>query len=214
MSSITSIYIPRIENEFNAEFISNVFDRNGIAQVSRVYIEPYKSNMKNEVNKYNRAYIAVKSWHDTEAAFNFIERLRDPTREARLVYSDDNWWPVKINNNINKLASSKRVLTVFEEKQLDDDLSTTAVTNDDIEEFVLIDAEKTQLLRNIIAKFKDSFNEESETRLYRSKALEKREYLLQEIDENADAFNEYLSEMYNDREAWYSEQYIYDALCI
>lgn len=217
MNAITSIYIPRIENVFNAEFIADVFDRNGIAQVSRVYIEPYKSIMQNGLNGYNRAYIAVKSWHDTEAAYNFIERLRNPNREARIVYSDDNWWPVDINKYPTKLASNKRVLTVFEEKQLDfcsDDLSTTAVASDELDEFIQIDAEKTKLLRNIIANFKAStpLIEESETQLYRTKALQKREHLLQEMDESAEDFNEYMREMYNDREKWFSEQYIYDAL--
>ena len=221
MTSITSIYIPRIESLFNAEFIADIFDRNGIAKVSRVYIEPYKSIIKNDLNNYNRAYIAIKTWYDTEAAFNFIERLRNPTREARLVYSEDNWWPVNINNNINKLASNKRVLTVFEEKQLDfcieDEVSTTAVASDDLEEFIQVDAEKTKLLRNIIANFKVStpiLHEENEASLYRTKALHKREELLQDMDESVDSFDGYLREMHDDRDKWFSEQYIYDALCM
>lgn len=160
MKAITSIYIPRIETVFNAEFIADVFDDKGIAKVSKVYIEPYKSIMKNGLN-YNRAYIGIKSWHDTEAAFNFIERLRNPSREARIVYSDDNWWPVDINKYPAKLASNKRVLTVFEEKQLDfcDDLNTTAVVKDELEEFVYINEEKTALLRSILAGFKKQANE-------------------------------------------------------
>lgn len=163
MNAINSIYIPRIEAEFNAKFIADVFDRNGIAQVSRVYIEPYSSLRKKNLNGYNRAYIAIKSWHDTETSFNFIERLRNPTREARVVYSDDNWWPVDINNNTTKLASNKRVLTIFEENKNDfyrDDISTTAVFGeetalfgDEREEFIQVDAEKTKLLRNIISSF-------------------------------------------------------------
>jgi hypothetical protein len=47
MSTINSIYIPEIESKFDAEFIAGVFERNGIAQVGKIYIEPYKSNMKN-----------------------------------------------------------------------------------------------------------------------------------------------------------------------
>jgi len=210
MNAITSIYIPRIETVFNAEFIANVFDSNGIAQVSRVYIEPYK----NHLNKYNRAYIAIKSWYDTEAAYSFIKRLRNSRHEARIIYSDDNWWPVNINNNINKLTSKKRVLTLFEEKQLEDNLSTTTVDGDELEEFIQVNAEKTKLLRNIIANFKVStpLIEENEIQLYRTNALQKREHLLQDIDESAKAFDGYLREMYNDREKWFSEQYIYDAL--
>lgn len=212
MTAITSIYIPRIETVFNAEFIADIFDRNGIAKVSRVYIEPYKSLIKNGLNNYNRAYIAIKTWYDTEAAFNFIDRLRNPTREARLIYSDDNWWPVDINNNTTKLASNKRVLTVFEDNQFEfDNLSTTAVASDELNEFIQIDAEKTKLLRNIIAKFKIPSGE-SETSLYRTQALHKREHLLQDMDEAANALDGYMREMDIEREKWYSEQYIYDYL--
>jgi len=166
MKVITSIYIPRIESKFNAEFIADVFDRNGIAQVSRVYIEPYKSIIKNGLN-YNRAYIGIKMWYDTEAAFNFIARLRNPTREARVVYNDDNWWPVDINKYPTKLASNKRVLTLFDEKQNDfssDELSTTAIDEAELEDFIQVDAEKTALLRSIIANF-------SASKIYRTNSI-------------------------------------------
>ena len=189
MSAITSIYIPRIDIKFNAEFIADVFDRNDIAQVSRVFIEPYKSIITDN-SKYNKAYIGIKSWHPTEAAYNFIERLRNPSREARLVYNDDNWWPVFINTKPNKLASNKRVLTIFEEKYIDynDDLISTTPIRDELDEFVHIDAEKTALLRSIVASFKK-----------------------QSHDDEA-AFDQYMREIDNDREKWFSEQYIYDSL--
>lgn len=193
--AIKSIYIPRIEKKFNAKFIADVFDRNGIAQVSKVYIEPYKSNMKNSI-RYNRVYIGIKSWHDTEAAFNFIEYLRNPSREARLVYSDDNWWPVYPTNDTTKLSTKKRVLTIFANELID----YTEAVDDKIENFVQIDAEKTNLLRKTINEFN---NEDNLTQLYRTNALQKRQYMLQEMDESAETFNEYLREMYNDREQWY-----------
>lgn len=191
MNPITSIYIPRIEKDFNAQFIADVFERNDIAQVSRVYLEPYKSIMKNGLNnKFNRAYIAIHSWHDTEAAYHFIHRLRSPNREARIVYNEDNWWPVDINKKPHKLASIECVLTVFEDKQADfcdDDLITTPVVRDELEEFVHIDAEKTALLRSIVAGFKKQHDD-------------------------AEAFDGYVREMDDDRKKWFSEQYIYDSL--
>ena len=183
MNAITSIYIPCIDSSFGAEFIADVFDRNDIAQVSGVVIEPYRSN-------FNRAYITIESWHETEAAYNFICRLRNPSREARIVYIDDNWWPVYIN----KLVSDKSVLNDFEGEQTSDDFSNSDVVND----IVKIDAERTAVLRNIIAKFKV--------------ALEERE-IQASFDDSAD-FDGYLREVMTDRELWFSEQYIYDQLCM
>lgn len=184
MNAITSISIPRIESEFNAEFIAEVFDRNGIAQVSKIYVEPYKSIRKNGLNGYNRAYIGIKEWYSTESAYNFIKRLLNPNREARIVYSEDNWWPVEINNNFEKLAYNKRVLTVFEEKLIIDDISTIAVTNDIIDK---IDINKTQLINSIVSNLKKQYNDS--------------------VDVEG-----YLREMYDEREKWFSEQYIYDEL--
>ena len=185
MNPITSIYIPRIDSNFTAEFIADVLDRNDIAQVSRVLIEPYKSNIKNGL-KYNRAYIGIKSWHETESAYNFIERLRNPTREARIVYYEDNWWPVDINKYHSKLASNKRLLTVFREKETDlsnDELkSNTVVVKDELEEFIKIDVEKTKLLRNIIANSKNKAD-----------------------DNNVSEFHDYLHEMDEERYMWSSE---------
>jgi hypothetical protein len=187
MNAITSIYIPRIDTVFNAEFIADVFDRNGIAQVGRVLLEPNK----NHLDKYNRVYIGINSWHDTESAFNFIARLRNPNREARLVYSDDNWWPVYINTKPNKLLSNNRVLTIFEEKYMDfchDELSVIPVVKDELEELVHIDTKKTELLRSIVAGFK------------------------KQPHDDVDSFDGYLREMDEERNMWFSEQNIYDAL--
>jgi hypothetical protein len=221
MNAITSIYIPRIETKFNAEFIADVFERNDIAQVSRVYIEPYKSIIKNGLNKYNRAYIGIKSWHDTEVAFNFIARLRNPSREARLVYSDDNWWPVNINTKPNKLASNKRVLTLFDENQATfccDDISTTAVGEAELEDFIQVDAEKTALLRSIISNFpaiSAPIRRENSIDIDCNRELKASIYGYKNADEMdaAEAFDSYLHEVWKTvHEKWFYEQYIYDDL--
>ncbi len=156
MNAIKSLYIPHVEKRFNAEYIADVFNKNALAQVSRVYL---KSNFN-----YNRVYIEIESWNETEAAYSFIQRLRNPGAEARLVYSDDNWWAVEINRYPAVFASNKRVLTVFTKPtevldELDDECSTTAVgdAEEDTEEIVKIDAEKTKMIRDIVAKFKESY---------------------------------------------------------
>lgn len=191
MNAITSIYIPCIETGFNAKFIADVFDRNGIAQVSRVYIEPTLLKRKNGLHRWNRAYIDIKHWHDTESAYHFICRLRSLNREARIVYNEDNWWPVKINKNPSKLVFIERVLTIFEDKRHDfcDDNVCTTLVKDQHEEFQHIDAEKTLLLRSIVANFKNQTN-----------------------DNDLLSFDSYIREMDNDRDKWFSEHYIYDTL--
>jgi hypothetical protein len=190
MSSIKSVFIPRIEKKVDAEFIADVFSRNGIAEVSKVYIEPHKSKNK---TKYNHAYIAIKFWHETKTAQNFIQRLQNPYRETRIVYNaDDNWWVVNINKDMSKLDINTKVLTIFREKEAcidDDELSLQAVADDDeiLDNESDIDYDKTKLLKDVIANLKTN-------------------------DEELEDFARYLDEMDKGRELWYSEQYIYDAL--
>lgn len=109
MNAIMSIYIPHVEPHFSAEYVADCLDKNGIAKVSRIAME--------SSNNYKKTWIDIKFWHDTEAAFNFIQRLRNPLVEARFVHSDDDWWLVEVNKFPHKTDSSraKSQLTIFRE---------------------------------------------------------------------------------------------------
>lgn len=187
MTPITSIYIPCIEKYFDAEFIADVFDKNDIAKVSKIYLEPNKSSF----NIYH-AYIEIKSWYDTESAYNFIQRLHNHNREARIIYNDDDWWPVYINKNKQKFQTVKRVLTIFQNKFTDlynDSISINPVVNQQFDDIVSIDVEKTNLLRNIIANFKNTNTLNDNTK-----------------DDNT--FDNYLREIHYERNNWFYQQHI------
>lgn len=110
MSAISSVYIPHIKKDNDAEFIAYIFERNLIAQVSRVAIEYNK-----KTKKYS-AFVGIHAWCDTEIAYNFLHRLKNPKKEARIVYRDDEWWLVEVNKFPHKLsANKKRALTIFRE---------------------------------------------------------------------------------------------------
>lgn len=176
MNPITSIYIPFVDKDITPEFIADVIEKNGLAKVKCIAIEPYKSTyvsiVKNGLNQYNRVYVGIKAWEDTEVAYNFIYRLRNPNRETRLVFRDDEWWQVEINDEPKKLLADKnvkRVVTLFHE------------SND-------IYSKLTMRLKSILATFKSKEDERD--------------------------FQSYIHEMDEERALWFSEQYIYDALCM
>ncbi len=106
MNAITSIYIPHLECHISSEYVANIFSCNGIANVSRVCIEPYKHRNKSLQFNYNRAYIDVKSWHDTEVSHNFINSLLNPLKETKLSHNDDKCWLIEINKLHNKTEKS------------------------------------------------------------------------------------------------------------
>ena len=95
--SINSLMIPCVESQYTQEYIANVFWRQHIAKVSSITLIPYLKN--GEI--YNIAYITIYNWCDSEAAYNFIHRVQNPYKEARIVHHDDNWWPIQLNTHNN-----------------------------------------------------------------------------------------------------------------
>lgn len=95
MSVIKSLMIPCVESQYTQEYIANVLWSQHIAKVSSITLIPYIKN--SEI--YSIAYIAIGEWCDTEAAYNLIQRLKNPEREARLVHYSDDWWPIQINTH-------------------------------------------------------------------------------------------------------------------
>lgn len=87
--------IMNVETHFNHNFIADLFWRQNIAKVSLVTLVPY---LKNEEVFYI-AYITIGEWFNNIIAYNFMEKLMKEEGEARLIYEDENWWPVQINRH-------------------------------------------------------------------------------------------------------------------
>jgi len=96
--TITTVMIPNIEDKYTAEYIANVLWNNNIAKVSKITITP--AYLK-EGNVYNNAYILIQQWCESEAAYNIIQRLKNPEKEARIVHYDDEWWTIELNTHNN-----------------------------------------------------------------------------------------------------------------
>ena len=96
MNVISSIYIPFVEGFINAQYIIDAFYCKEIATISRVTLVPSApSKYSGEI--YCQAFIDIDSWHETEAAYNFIQSLKVSTNETRFNHSHTNWWLVEIN---------------------------------------------------------------------------------------------------------------------
>lgn len=91
--SIVSIVISRIEPKYTAEYIANVLWNSNIARVNSITLLPYLQGS----DVFQRAYVNIAEWTDSEIAYNFIKRLNNVSKKTRLVHHDELWWPVKIN---------------------------------------------------------------------------------------------------------------------
>jgi hypothetical protein len=115
---IKSLYLPAIDVSFTADYIIDAFYCQDIATINRVTLIPYKTKARH----LNRAYIDVHEWHSTESAYNFIQRLKDPNRETRIVHTDDNWWTVEVNKK-PFITTSKKMAKFTTINHLIDDMS-------------------------------------------------------------------------------------------
>jgi len=114
--------LPAVDRKYSAYDVAMAFHKAGILVANSVSIEKTK-------RKYNRVYVGIAMWHDTEASYNFIKRLRNNKIETKFIYNNKNelWWSVYINKFSQKLRSSerqKRMTIVFASanfKPLDDD---------------------------------------------------------------------------------------------
>lgn len=97
--SVKSIMISNAESVPSAGYMAAVFWKQNIAKVSSITLIPYLKNGKIA----QMAYVDIANWCDSEAAYNFLQRLKMPEGEARIHYNmfDENWWAVQINTHYN-----------------------------------------------------------------------------------------------------------------
>ena len=132
--------IQEVESQYTQTYIANVFWRQDIAKVSSITLIPYIKN--SEI--YSIAYINIAEWCDSEVAFNFIQRLTNPEREARIIYNDDNWWPVELNTHNNGDINVGAYTVVFDLDYFENDtcdVSTADCTEVNDEEYICDDEE-------------------------------------------------------------------------
>jgi len=93
MNVIKSIFIPCIDSIYDANYITDTFYLNGIATIGKITLLPFTK----KTGKYNRAYVDICEWHESESAYSFVNRLRSHSREVRFIHADDDWWSIEIN---------------------------------------------------------------------------------------------------------------------
>lgn len=146
MSVINSLMIPCVESQYTQEYIANVLWSQHIAKVSSITLIPYIKN--SEI--YSIAYIAIAEWCDTEAAYNFITRLKNPNREARIVHHSDDWWAVHLNNhndgNLNVGSYTVDFASDYFQRDIQCDDQVTAPCTDDEEEYICDEEEWQEFL--------------------------------------------------------------------
>jgi len=105
MSTIMSIYIPHVFSNIGEDRIIRVFESLSLGKVNRI---DFVEKMTAYGSTYNAAYIHFDHWYDTVVSKSFQERVRNPEKEARLVY-DEPWYWIVLENRGSKGTRKVRI---------------------------------------------------------------------------------------------------------
>jgi len=106
MSTIMSVYIPHVFSNITEDRIKRVFESLSLAKVKHI---DFVAKMSKYGTVYNAAYIHFEYWHDTVVASSFQERVRNPDKEARLVYDEPWYWIVLENHGAKSVPGTRKL---------------------------------------------------------------------------------------------------------
>jgi len=101
-----SVFIPRVFSNITEERIIEAFENNRLAKVSNI---DFIDKMDHKGNHYYSVYVHFEYWYDNIAAFNFQQKVLDPTVDAKLVYDDPWHWIVLENTSQKRVINGRKV---------------------------------------------------------------------------------------------------------
>jgi hypothetical protein len=99
-----SLYIPHVFPNFTEEYIAGVFESLRIGMVDHIDLV---AKMDKQGKPYNAAYIHFKYWCSGTAAENIYYRVKNHTKEARIIH-DDPWFWILLENTAKKYEPAAR----------------------------------------------------------------------------------------------------------
>jgi hypothetical protein len=101
---MSGLYIPYVFTNITKEFMKTTIEFQGLGKVKNIdFVEKMDKNGK----FYNSAFVHFEYWNDNISAIHFQERLKNPNKEARIVYKDP-WFWVCFENTGKKVIPGQR----------------------------------------------------------------------------------------------------------
>jgi len=110
-----SIYIPRVFNSISKEFIINIFEELKYGKIKQI---DFVDKLDSKGFIYHAAYIHFEYWYENIACKNFQERIKNPEKEARIVYKEPWYWiclentSLNIKNKMKEINSGERKIKI------------------------------------------------------------------------------------------------------
>lgn len=121
MNQSLSLYIPHVFVNVTKKNIMDTFEDQGLGKVKEIdFVE--KMDKKGKICK--SAFVHFEQWYDNISALNFQERVKNPDKEARVVYKDPWFWACFENKGKKQIPGQRKerinihdFSTIFEEEK-------------------------------------------------------------------------------------------------
>lgn len=88
-STVMSLYVPHVFGNVTKEMMIKTIEFQGLGKVNKIdFVEKMGKNGKT----YNSAFVHFECWYDNISSDHFQERVKNPDKEARIVYKDPWFW--------------------------------------------------------------------------------------------------------------------------
>ncbi len=104
-NSIMSIYIPHVFASISKEEIMETFESQCLGKIKTI---DFVSKIGKNGENYNAAYLHFKEWFNNSSAKNLQEKLKNPEKEARVIYDDPWFWLVLENKSKKHFSGEKQ----------------------------------------------------------------------------------------------------------
>lgn len=152
-STVMSLFIPCVFGNVTKEFMIKTIEFQGLGKVKNI---DFVEKMGKNGNTYNSAFVHFEYWYDNIASVNFQERVKNPDKEARIVYREPWFWACFENKGKKHIPGERKEiinLTDLADDNHDNNLSKVFEFEEEKNDFQLPQEIEDKFERELLAEF-------------------------------------------------------------
>jgi hypothetical protein len=149
-STVMSLYIPHVFGNVTKEFMIKTIEFQGFGKVSKI---DFVEKMGNNGKTYNSAFVHFEYWCDNIASVHFQERVKNPDKEARIVYKDPWFWACFENTGKKHIPGERKERINLKELKETNNLSNVFEFEEEKNEVVLPQEVEDKFERELLEEF-------------------------------------------------------------
>ena len=104
-STFMSLYIPHAFGHITKEFMTKTIEFQGLGKVKNIdFVEKMDKNGK----IYNSAFVHFEYWCDNVTSIHFQERVKNPEKQAKIVYKEPWFWACFENKSKKHIPGERK----------------------------------------------------------------------------------------------------------